>query len=49
MGFQMQIRSILRFSCSILVKWFVHLERALEKLNAPSREEYNPQVLAVLL
>ena len=50
MGFQMQICSILRFSWLILVKCCAHLRMSSSKTQMPfSREDYVPQILAVLL
>ena len=48
MGFEMQICSILCFSLPILVKCCVHLRMSASKTHA-SREDYIPQILAVLL
>ena len=48
MLFQMQFCSILRFSWSILVKYYVANELQ-QNFNAPSREDCIPQILTVLL
>ena len=46
---EMQICSILRFSWSILVKCYVHLRTSCSKSQMLlSREEYTPQILAVI-
>ena len=49
MGLQMQICSILRISWSILIKVLFPSANELQQNSNASREDYIPQILAVLL
>ena len=49
MGLQMQICSILRISWSILIKVLFPSANGLQQNSNASREDYIPQILAVLL